>query len=1135
MAIDSDIRDQAYQYFILEAPDLLQVIETELLTLTQERSTAKVHNMMRAAHSLKGGAASVGLETIKTLAHSLEDIFNALFHEELEIDTEIESLLLQAYDCLRLPVMEQINHGQFNGEQAMAEAEPVFAQLEARLGDFIGGTAIMPSSIELGVDIALSIFEVDVAEGLDRLADVLAAPQGKEVSGELQAQAEVFAGLAELLNLPGFGAIATTALAALSAHPQQALEITQLAFTDFQAGRVAVIAGDRTSGGAPSTALTKLATPADAESGVVPFEVDELFNSEQLIVADADSVFSLDQIDESLLSEQLIVADADSVFSSDDVFSDFTLTAEPAALDSSPLIPVSEQDSFLQELDLEIEMAQDDDTELIQQIFDVELVDQVSLSAIADQESTIPTLDNVFGDFALTAEPALDSSPSIPVIHPTAPPQVREVVKANTQDSRESVRSAAIVPAARKPAVPEKVDVVPAAASSPQLSVRVDLERLEAMNNLVGELSINRNSLSLQNQQLQDTVQDLLRRFAKFQQMGNQLRTLSDHMLVSPERSSRMPSLNGHKGSSATKNVDLTLGRGAFGTGADFDSLEMDSYGELHSLLQTTLEDIVQIEEAVGDVVLLAGQSNQILEGQRQMVGHLRDDLMWVRMLPLGEVLNRFPRMMRDLSTAYEKPIEFKLSGTGVLVDKAALEKLNDPLLHLLRNAFDHGIELPSARQLQGKSERGLIEVKAYHQGSQTVIEIRDDGQGINLERIKSRALAMGLLSESQLATTSTSRLLELLFEPGFSTAAQVSELSGRGVGLDVVRSQLRSLKGNVTVSFEPGQGTTFTLRIPLTLTITKLLVCLVGSTAFALPSDSIEELLIPEPGQIKQSGRQRFLHWQERIIPAYKLSDLLKYACPVPEAVQSLALVTAPSPEDWAPPMLLLAQDEQIIALEIDRLITEQELVIKPFGSVLAPPSYIYGCTILNDGSLIPVIDGAALLKSLMGQTKMGFSSTLFETSASLQAEHSPSSLPLLPIQTTKAPTILVIDDSITVRQTLVLTFEKAGYRVLQARDGREGIEQLDQSTVQLVVCDIEMPNMNGFEFLSHRRTDPLISKIPTVMLTSRSSDKHRQLAKHLGANGYFTKPFIEQEFLSELKTIIDQDASVKVPALTH
>jgi len=522
------------------------------------------------------------------------------------------------------------------------------------------------------------------------------------------------------------------------------------------------------------------------------------------------------------------------------------------------------------------------------------------------------------------------------------------------------------------------------------------------------------------------------------------------------------------------------------------------------------------------------------------MLGHLRDDLMWARMLPLGEVLNRFPRILRDLSTSYDKPVDLKLSGTGVLVDKAALEKLYDPLLHLLRNAFDHGIEPPELRVEQGKRSQGQIEIRAYHQGSQTIIEIADDGRGLNLDRIRSKAVDLGLLSPDQLATTSTSRLLELLFEPGFSTAPQVSELSGRGVGLDVVRSQLRSLKGTVAVTSEPGQGTTFTLRIPLTLTIAKLLVCYVGSTAFALPSDSIEEILIPQAGEVKQSGRQRFLYWRDQIVPAYHLSELLEYACPLPEVIPSLALVTVPSPDDWASPMLLLKQDQQVLALEIDRLVTEQELVIKPMGAAIAPPSYIYGCTILGDGSLIPVIEAAALLNSFVSESKTGTANSMtvggklpqFGVSMNLSLSTSSSS----PFQRDIQPTLLVVDDSIAVRQTLALTLQKAGYRVLQARDGREAINQLQQnSTIQLVVCDIEMPNMNGFEFLSHRRQDPLLSKIPTVMLTSRSSDKHRRLAMHLGASAYFTKPYIEQEFLVALKATMTQDTPVGVPALAY
>jgi len=552
----------------------------------------------------------------------------------------------------------------------------------------------------------------------------------------------------------------------------------------------------------------------------------------------------------------------------------------------------------------------------------------------------------------------------------------------------------------------------------------------------------------------------------------------------------------------------------------------MDSYGELHSLLQETVEEIVQLEETVGDVALIAGQSSEALEQQRQKLGHLQDDVMWARMLPLGEVLNRFPRILRDLSTAYNKPVDLKINGAGILVDKAAIEKLYDPLLHLMRNAFDHGIELPEVRMGQGKRPQGQIEIRAYHQGSQTIIEVRDDGQGINLDRIRSKAQSLRLLSPEQLAIASPSRLIELLFEPGFSTAAQVSELSGRGVGLDVVRSQVRSLKGTVTVTSEPGCGTTFTLRIPLTLTIAKLLVCFVGTTVFALPSDSIAEILIPQPDQVKLSGGNRFLLWQEQIVPAHRLSELLDYACPLPTAVPN-RVASVSAPEEWAPPMLLIEQDRQILAIEVDRLVTEQELVIKPLGTAIAPPSYIFGCTILGDGSLIPVIDGVALLDLFMNKTQTGISAAtqtnLFAPAKTNSSSMSADAPPSLPGQRDIAPTLLVVDDSITVRQTLILTLQKAGYRVLQARDGREAIDQLQQnSTVGLVICDIEMPNMNGFEFLSYRRQDPLISKIPVVMLTSRSSEKHRQLAMYSGANGYFTKPYIEQEFLAALKELI-------------
>lgn len=1137
MAIESDIRDQAYQFFIQEATELLQSIEEDLLTLRYERSTAKVHNMMRAAHSIKGGAASVGLETIKTLAHSLEDIFKALFNEELEIDADVENLILQAYDCLRLPLMEQLTTGHFDSEQAMANAEPVFAQIEAQLGDFLkGGAADMPSSVDLGVDIALSIFEVDVAQGLDRLASVLAAPQAYEVAGELRAQAEIFVGLAELLGLPGFGAIASSAITAMDAHPNRALEITQLALADFQAARQAVINGDRISGGAPSAALAQLAS-SDAPTSNNIFETVHLTQLPVLNQSDApasNNIFETAHLAELPAFNQSdapasFVEDPTAIPSLDNIFGDFDLTFEPA-------IPT------------EAQLPSAPDT----QEADIQPFEQLPLLQAASSEQqdiATPSLDDLFGDVAPEAE-----TPMPTAVEPELAPNLVKAV--NAQELVQSIEqsfdtlptvtanSSAIVPApANLPTVaqkaiaatpPQKLETTPVAnAPAANLSVRVDLERLERMNNVVGELSINRNALALQNTQLQGTVQELLRRFAQFKEMGSQLRALSDHMLVSPERHVTTPSKHRQKQSSATTSSFGTATRIESFRQPDFDSLEMDSYGELHSLLQSTLEEIVQLEETVGDVVLFAGQSSEALEEQRQKMTQLRDDLMWARMLPLGEVLNRFPRMLRDLSRSYNKPVDLKLSGTGVLVDKAALEKLYDPLLHLVRNSFDHGIEMPEVRRQQGKSEQGRIEIRAHHQGSQTIIEVRDDGRGLNLERIRNKAIDMGLATAEQLAGASTSRLLELIFEPGFSTASQVSELSGRGVGLDVVRSQLRALKGNVTVSSEPGKGTVFTLRIPLTLTIAKLLVGFVGSTAFALPSDTIEEILIPQPSQVKLSGGQRFLHWQDRIVPAYKLSNLLNYACPLPETTISEILEVVPSPDDWEPPMLLLSQDGNFIALEIDRLVAEQELVIKPFGVAIAPPSYIYGCTILGDGSLIPVIDGGNLLNQIMGQSNSG---AVITQLPGAELDESVPELPAAPMPAIKSRTILVVDDSITLRQTLVLTFQKVGYRVVQAKDGREAIEQLNKnSAIQLVICDVEMPNMNGFEFLSHRRQDPAISKIPVIMLTSRSSEKHRQLATHLGASAYFTKPYIEQEFVAAVEKIIMQDASKGLPALTY
>ncbi len=1042
MTIHSDIRDHAYLFFVEEAPELLHTLESGLLTLRQERSNTAVHSLMRAAHSIKGGAASVGLTDIASLAHRLENIFKALYNDTLEIDAQLENELLQAFDCLRSPLMDQITTGAF-ADTALSDAEPLFNQIEARLGDaLLQAETYMPSAAELGVDMIASIFEVDVADGLERLATVLENPHEQEVAGELRAQIEVFAGFAELLNLAEFEAIAAAVQQALQANPDQVLEIAYLALTDFGDYREAVLSNRLAMAAGPSQALLSLTQPLVID-GFHPESTVE-FEMPQDAINESSLTDSL--IDESSLTDLSL---ADSLKWVTEQNSLPVLEGEPVAADE-PLM-----DALFEPL-LDFELGAEEVTSLV-------LVEQPL------QEIGSPALLN-------PAPSQLESKPRF---------QETNVPKA------------------------------------PTASVRVDADRLERMNNLVGELAINRDSVFLQNSQLQESLKELLNRFGRFQGLISRLQELSDQMLVVPEVRAKQPAEPA--AIAATQNGlvwTAPTAEMAVPATIEFDSLEMDRYSTLHSQIQEILEDLALLEEGVGDTSLFAQQSNQSLDQQRHMLNRLRDELVWARMLPLGEILSRFPRTLRDLSSTYGKPVRLNLSGENILIERAVLEKLYDPLLHLLRNAFDHGIEPAYLRQHQGKPETGLIEIQAYYKGNQTIIEVRDDGQGLNLERIRDRALELGWLSPEQLPTIAPDQLLNLIFEPGFSTAPQVTELSGRGVGLDVVQSQLQSVKGTVKVTSTLGKGTTFTLAMPLTLTITKLVTCLVGPVTLAFPTDSIEEIITPQPNQIRQNSGQRLIYWREQILPIYRLAEVLEYACPLPEPMNKAS--TVEFPKDWAAPVLILRQGQHFAGLEVDRLLAEQELVIKPFGKAIAPPDYIYACTTLAEGSLVPVIDGTALLARVSQPTK----TSAITYQASAQPSHVLPALPsqgLTSVKPVQMPTILVVDDSTTLRRTMALFLERAGFRVLQARNGQEAIDQLQRgTTVKLVVCDIEMPNMNGFEFLSFRRQDTHLAKIPVVILTSRSNDKHRWLAMQLGATDYFTKPYQEQELLDSLKALM-------------
>nr|MDJ0575215.1 response regulator [Xenococcaceae cyanobacterium MO_234.B1] len=497
----------------------------------------------------------------------------------------------------------------------------------------------------------------------------------------------------------------------------------------------------------------------------------------------------------------------------------------------------------------------------------------------------------------------------------------------------------------------------------------------------------------------------------------------------------------------------------------------------------------------------------------------------------------------------------------GVLIDKVIVEKLYDPLLHLIRNAYDHGLESPDIRRQQDKSETGQITIRAYHQGNRTTIEVNDDGQGLNWERIRDKAIAKDLLTPGQAASASEAQLAEVLFEPGFSTTEKISQLSGRGIGLDVVRSQLQTLQGSISVNSVLGQGTTFVLQLPINLTTARLLICESQGIVYALLSEVIDQVLLPQPNQIQHQqstigqNQQTFLCWgkksDQQLIPISPLTDLINYQYPTFSNDESTSLSVFPvKPRNSVKPLLMLKHQQQRLCLQVDQILVEQELVIKSFGNTITLPNYIQGYSVLGDGSLTLVIDLAVLVTQAR-ETNLKANSPFRKLAPQLPSTLKPVTtveeepLTLAPkdqeIQIAngnqpsplgKSIKVLVVDDSVVQRQTLTQNLTKAGYKVLQAANGQEALAQLNQHSedIQLVICDVEMPYMNGFEFLSHWRQDTRFSEIPVMMLTTRSGPKHRHLAIALGAKVYFTKPCSNQELLETVAQLIEQPQNLVV-----
>jgi chemosensory pili system protein ChpA (sensor histidine kinase/response regulator) len=524
-----------------------------------------------------------------------------------------------------------------------------------------------------------------------------------------------------------------------------------------------------------------------------------------------------------------------------------------------------------------------------------------------------------------------------------------------------------------------------------------------------------------------------------------------------------------------------------------FDDLEFDRYTEFHLLSRELAETTSDVQTVAGELGHLIGDFDSYLNRQARLASELEDRLMGLRMVPLSNLATRLHRTVRTAAAQLGKAAELVLEGENTGLDKTVLEEMADPLLHLLRNAVDHGIEPADLRQAQGKPARGQIRLRACHEGNQVVLQISDDGAGINLERVRAVAVQRGFVSSSDAGQLAEEDLYALLFRPGFSTAAEVSEISGRGVGLDVVRARIHKLKGTLVLDSRPGQGTTFTVRLPLTLAITRALLVKARQETFALPLDAVRQILRVEQADIEKVGQEPVLRIDGQAYPVVFLDRALN----LPQAAEDRVR---------RPPVLLLGAGGKQVALVVDGLLGGREIVVKSLGSHLRHVHGVTGATLLGDGRVVLILNPAELLREPPARVAVR------------------PQAPAAPLRTADSLTVLVVDDSPSVRRVVSNLIKSVGWKPLTARDGLEALELLHRSADRpdLVLLDIEMPRMDGYELLAALQAEEAWRPIPVVILTSRAGEKHRRKALDLGAAGYVSKPYQDEALLNVIRHLV-------------
>jgi chemosensory pili system protein ChpA (sensor histidine kinase/response regulator) len=765
-------------------------------------------------------------------------------------------------------------------------------------------------------------------------------------------------------------------------------------------------------------------------------------------------------------------------------------------------------------------------------------------------DDTLPAWPEALTESAAAEEPPVSVVPMVAEL-PVAPanefaeeiaacnePSVAATIAALPPTVVETTPAPAMTAPVVQPAAPtvHEPEVLPPASAMAQTSsqfVRVPIERLDEIVKLISEMIITRTMF-------EQRLTDFAHQVEELQITGTRLRRASSNLESKYEASTlgggrpsfvpnNAPSGVAHQAAAALIAPGLMNALVTSHTHG-FDDLEFDRYTEFHLVSRELVESSTDIQTLGRELNHLNSDFLSYLNRQGRVYSDLQDRLMRLRMVPLASLAPRLHRTVRTVGVQQHKEVELILEGEATALDTTALQEMTDPLLHLLRNAVDHGIEAPDVRIAKGKAALGKITLRSFYESSQVVIQLRDDGQGLNADKIRQHALEHALITPAEAETMTPQELWALIFTPGFSTAATVSEISGRGVGMDVVQTTVQKLKGTITIDSQPDAGTTFTIRLPLTLAVTRSLMVKANGQSFAIPLDVVTQIMRLEMSKVERIGQEPVVRLGGKVYPLLMLSRLLNMRQPTDE-------VTA------RPPALLLSVEGKEVVVIVDQLMGGREVVIKTLGNHLRKIHGVMGATLMGDGEVVLILNLAELLRgtvrALPRRTVINHpinhleptqSSNMVATSqpvsaASPQTEMiAPSPSPAKPKTFNQTMTIMVVDDSPSVRRVSSNMIKNIGWIPVQAKDGLDALEQLQASELppDLILLDIEMPRMDGYQFLSSVRALPAYRNLPVVIVSSRSSEKHRQKAFDLGATEYLVKPYQEDNVITLIRRLV-------------